>query len=396
MASDKKSQGGDSKNPGKKGKKRGKQQTATTRSQKAAAGSEKLAQKAQSSRPAQENFSSTKTRSAINKSWVNDLSVKTYVITFAATFGFVCFMLWGLYVPYLRSEASNSVGKGDAYLARAVALRDQGFEKIEISEMIDEKVNRVYPIVRIFEESGQYATGTPKDVALKRQLRTLIQRHEKSIREFDDLSEQLVTEAGVREDFVPLMERINTRANTASAHLDAVVGKDWDEQTQEEYVLLCNIDVPFLIRDLKRVRDLFDVESCFDRGMQEYIEAIALARLWPIPRFHLAELYKARGWSEFAMMEFLRVMKLDSDGEFAEKAFNQIVSFEGKHAEAEFNIGLAYLMKGDYANGEEYLKRFLEKAPTNIYGPKAFELIEHLEENDHRFVRRYLRDEIWT
>lgn len=328
--------------------------------------------------------------------------LRVYVAAFAACFSFVVIMLWGVYVPTLRSMAAEEVQYGDQFLERATSIRSLSREEtqkyIEIAEDIDEKTGKIFPIIRDYEQLQSIGGLHPDVPRILRKLEGELHEWEADVRGLDDYVLKIMSDNDVDETFDTLVSDLKLRATAVDEALDKVIGKKFENTDKDvfgTYSFLCQMQIPFLVTEVKRARDLFDDESCFDRAMQLYSNAIAKARFWSVPRMKLGNLYKQRGWPEFAMAEYLKVIRLDKGGPDAEAAFQEILAYVGRHEEAYFFAGLACLMNEDYDRGMEYLQQFVDNSPGHVLAPKAFQIHERLKENDRTYVKRFLRDEVW-
>jgi hypothetical protein len=153
--------------------------------------------------------------------------------------------------------------------------------------------------------------------------------------------------------------------------------------------------IPDFIESARKIQAFFHEESSFDMGMEAYFSAIAFARDWTAPRLRMAELYHARQWPEFTMLECLKVIKLDPESADADRAREILASYDGHHPEADYYIGLSRLLQGDRADGTSRLRRFVARHPLIPNAPKAYNLLNHMDRGHEVFVKTYLRDEIW-
>jgi tetratricopeptide (TPR) repeat protein len=333
-----------------------------------------------------------------DEKWENALSFRWHVTAFAAIFAFIALMLWGVYVPSMRHLSSEAMKTGDKYRDRAIALKsDSAVYQREIEEL-DARINKIYPVVAIFFEWTRTGGGSmdPND-PLNHGLVQGLKDAEQEIRGIDEFALEFVKGKGLNKDFQFLFDRLAARAKNVDQRLTATVGQPLDPVHYSEayYSGLCYTALPDLLTTTKKIRDLFSTEACFDQAMAEYIDAIGYSRTWSTPRLHMADLYRARDWPEFAMMEYLRVIKLDPKGADGKKAFDQLKIYLGQHGEADFHVALAYLIFGDKSAATTHLRNFLDRAPTNVLAPKAAEVLSHLEQGHDVFIKQYLRDEIW-
>lgn len=330
--------------------------------------------------------------------WENVLSFRWHLTAFLAIFAFIAVMLWGVYVPTMRHLSTSAMEIGDKYRDRAIALKtDTGKFQREIEE-VDARINKIYPVVAVFFEWTRTGGGSmdPND-RLNRGLVQGLKDAEQEIRGLDDFVLEFVKDKGLEGQFQFLFDRLSKRAQNVDERLNRTVGQPLDPVHYSEayYSGLCYTALPDLLTTAKKIRDLFSTEACFDQAMAEYIDAIGYSRTWSAPRLRMADLYRAREWPEFAMMEYLRVIKLDPKGSDGKQAFEHLKVYLGQHGEADFHIALAYLIHGDKTAATTHLRNFLERAPTNVLAPKAAEVLSHLEAGHDVFIQQYLRDEIW-
>lgn len=317
---------------------------------------------------------------------------------FAGIFLFICVMLWGVYVPVMKQFSKNAMKRGDAYWSRADQIRSDSTISFKDVEELDVRINEIFKLEeRYFEwNRGSAAPYDPND-ELNRTLVDKLKELAPKIRTIDDFVFDMTKDDNLGDTFAFLFDHLKSRAKNVDERLTATVGKPLVLQThtEEYYSGLYYAALPDLLTTLKKIHDLYIPEQCYDRAMKEYIDAVAYSRLWPLPRRRLGDLYRERGWPEFAMAEYLRVIKLDPSGEDGRLAFDELKKYEGANAEADFNIALAYLLKYDNAAAETHLRRFVERAPADVLAPKASQALRYLEAGEQIYIDQYLRDEIW-
>lgn len=331
--------------------------------------------------------------------WENALSFRWHITALLSLFAFVAVLLWGVYVPSMHRLSSKHMEIGDKYLARAVSLRtDSSNFQAEI-EALDSRINRVYLVVTKFLECMRLPGDGAIDPSNRLNYEVVqgLKDAEQDIRTLDDFVLGSVKGKGLAEKFQFLFDNLAKRAVNVDARLNATVGQPLDRvhYTEGYYSGLCTVALPDLLSITKKIRDLFSTEACFDQAMAEYVDAVGFSRSWSTPRLHMADLYRLRGWPEVAMMEYLRVMKLDLNGADGDAAFAHLKEYLGQHGEADFHVALAYLLRGDKAVATTHLRKFIQRAPTNVLAPKAAEVLSHLEAGHDLFIEQYLRDEIW-
>jgi hypothetical protein len=330
--------------------------------------------------------------------WQNALSLRWHVTAFLSIFAFIAILLWGVYVPSMHHLSTSALEIGDKYRDRAVALKSDSANYQREIEELDARINRIYPVVATFFEWMRPGgvSWDPND-RLNRGLVQGLKDAEQDIRGLDDFVFELVKGKGLERNFQFLFDRLKKRTENVDVRLDATVGQPLDPVHYSEayYSGLCYAALPDLLTTTKKIRDLFSTEACFDQAMAEYIDAIGYSRTWSAPRLRMADLYRVRDWPEFAMMEYLRVIKLDPNGSDGKQAFEHLKKYLGQHGEADFHVALAYLIFEDKAAATTHLRNFLDRAPTNVLAPKAAEVLSHLEAGHDVFIKQYLRDEIW-
>lgn len=307
-------------------------------------------------------------------------------------------LLFGVYQPWMRSMAEKSMRDGDIYRDHALRLRaDTGHVSPDL-EALDEKINGIYQIVAAYMQFGRAGGGSfdPADPLNRRIVQSIV-RLENDIRTVDDEVARLGQEYGLTETFAFLFDHLKVRGANVEQRLSATVGQPLTQQTytQQYYDGLCYTALPDYLETIKKIRDLFLVEPTFDRAMAEYVDAIGFSRSWTEPRFRMADLYRDREWPEFAMMGYLRIVKLDPSGSEGQRALAELRKFQGVHPEADFHCGVAELLLGRDEDALRTLRRFLGTNPTNVQAPKVAELIGQIESGNRTFVKQYLRDEIW-
>ncbi|MEK8022760.1 MAG: hypothetical protein AAB229_03030, partial [Candidatus Hydrogenedentota bacterium] len=306
-----------------------------------------------------------------------------------------------VYVPFTRYVSTKAMERGDAYWARAAQLKTDTSASFKDVEELNVRVNKIYRLVETYFEWSRNNPEDPYDPnsRLNRTLVHGLQDLEKDIREIDDFVLNMTKDDQLDQpgQFQFLFDRLRNRAANIEIRLNSTVGKPLVLQThtEEYYSGLYYAALPDLLTTVKKIHDLYIVEQCFDRAMTEYVTAIGYSRLWARPRRRMGDLYRERGWPEFAMSEYLRALKLDLDGEEGQLAFDQLQKYEGQNVEADFHIGLAHLLKKNNEAGLKYLRRFVERYPGDVLAPKASQVIKFLEAGEQIYIDQYLRNEIW-
>ncbi len=328
----------------------------------------------------------------------NVLSFSWQVKAFLALVVGITALLFGVYQPVMRSMSNEAMLEGDMYRDHALRVRADTTGAVPDLESLDDKINGMYQIVAAYMQFGRAGGGSfdPNDPTNRQIVQSII-RMEKDIRSVDDEVLKLGQDYGLVETFAFLFQHLKERGANVEERLSATVGKPLTQQTytQQYYDGLCFLALPDYLETVKKVRDLFLVEPTFDRAMAQYIDAIGFSRTWTEPRFRMADLYRERNWPEFAMMEYLRIVKLEPHSDAGQRAMAELRKYQGVHAEADFYCGLAELLTGDEAKARQTLRQFLGTQPTNVYAPKVAELLGHLDAGNRTFVKQYLRDEIW-
>jgi len=330
----------------------------------------------------------------------NQLSIKWHIITFLFIIVFVTILLYGIYVPSMKMLANKNMVHGDAFLIRAEEVKvgkalDSSNDSIV--ELMDAKILKVFKVVDAYskwQSNGiPFEESNPYNQEVVRSLKAI----EPDLRNINKYVNDVVKDKKLKESFAFLFDQLSKRSNNINSRLDATLGKPLNVQTYSEkyYNGLCYTALQDLLTILKQIRDLNIPEACYDRAMSDYYDAIMYSRLWTLPRFKMAELYRKRGWPEFAMEEYLRVIKLNKDDELAKKSFEAIKSYLGKHNEAEYYTAVAELIYEDNNSALKHFRIFLGANPTDILAPKADELIKYIQANNDYFIKTFIRDSIW-
>lgn len=328
-----------------------------------------------------------------NQPWENVLSLKWYGLSILILIAVICALIWGVYVPYLNHLADRHIKLGDAFHDRAMVLQTDTQASQEDIDGIDRRIDKASRVITMYFafQKTHYADPTGR---ITRELDAEIRRSEKDYRDLTQYVVEIAQRNKLVEPFREVIKSLERRDGQIEEYMDKLSKTPFTADDQD-YSLVLNMILPNLLGDARRVRDLFDAEACYDRAMQEYIDAIGLSRFATGPRLKMANLYRDRHWPEFAMMEYLRVIKLGPKSADARAAEVELRKYEGQTAEADFHIALACLLRKDYTQAEKLLQRFLDNQPSDVLAPKAAEVLAHLRKNDTRFVKRYLRDEIW-
>ena len=326
--------------------------------------------------------------------WENVLSLKWYVLSILLIVVILCALIWGAYVPYLNHLSGKHIKLGDAFYDRARVLQKDAQPVRENIDELDRKIDKVFQVTAMY--AAYQRTGYQDPTGRKvREIDASLKKTDKDIRDLTQSVIEMIQRNNLADSFQVVVARIKNRDQQVEEYLDKLSNVPFEGPDNQDYSLLFNMILPNLIGEARRVRDLFDAEACYDRAMQEYIDAIGLSRFATGPRLRMANLYRDRQWPEFAMMEYLRVIKLAPKSADARLADAELRKYEGQTPEADFHIALARLLHADYDEASKLLQRFLDDHPTDVLAPKAAEVLAHLRQNDHRFVKRYLRDEIW-
>lgn len=326
------------------------------------------------------------------------LSLRWFITAFLSIVVFICILLYGVYLPFMSHLSNESVAEGNAYRDRAMFLRSHRPTNIDDIEALNARIMNVFRAVDAF---GVWARTPPPNSApglpINRNAVETLKAAESDIRSMNEFISAMVAKDDFSDTFKFLLDRFAKHALVVEARMDVTMDKPLTGEyyTEKYYSGLCYTDLPIFLTLLRQIYGLYNTEICFDNAMAEYIDAAAYYRLTPVPRLRMADLYRDREWPEFAMMEYLRVIKLDPAGDLAADAFNSLRDYVGKHPEAEFHLALGYMMYEDYETAGKLLQTFLENAPTNIRAPKASEVLRHLRAGNEIFLRQYIRDEIW-
>lgn len=326
--------------------------------------------------------------------------LRWFIKAFLAILAFILVLLYGVYTPFVAKLSNDAIKEGDAYRDRALFLESHRLSEMGDIEEFNNRIIRIYRFREVygkFVRMGHHAARYDKNHPVNREVVETLKAVQGDMTSLNEFVGEMVKRDNLGETFSFVIDKFMKRAERVEERLARTIDKPMNEAyfTEEYYVGLGNTDLPDFLTLAKRIYGLYVVEVCWDNAMAEYIDAAAYYRLSPTPRLRMADLYRDRKWPEFAMMEYLKVIKLEPGGDEAETAFNEIRKYESNHVEAEFHLALAYLLYDDYANGEKYLQRFLEKAPANVRAPKALEVLRHLRAGHDIFIKQYLRDEIW-
>lgn len=327
------------------------------------------------------------------------LGMKWFAISFFGILAFICLLIYGAYLPWVSSLSSDAIAEGDAYFQRALFLKEHQSSNEDI-EKLNQKIISIHRFSEIYWIWMRHPDGNqrfdPRYPLHQEVLRTLKQV-EPDITSLDQFVLEMISKDDLKDTFGFLIDRFLKRMETTKNRLQAIDGKPLTHEyfIEQYYHGFGTTDIPELLTQTKKIYGLYSIEDCFDNAMAEYIDAAGYDRLSPTPRLRMANLYRDRAWPEFAMMEYLRAIKLDRDGPEGKTAFEEIRKYVGKHPEAEFHLALAYILYGDYQTAGNYLQTFIDHAPTNVRAPKASEVLGHLRAGNDLFLKSYIRDEIW-
>lgn len=329
----------------------------------------------------------------------NVLSFSWHAKAFVFLVVFVTALLFGVYQPAMRSLSDKAMQEGDAFLAHARVLQSDTGRANPDLERIDEKIHGLYQYVATYMEFMRVGASVLEDPGhpLNRAIVQGLVRLEPDLRTLDEEIIRLGEEHGLADSFAFLFQHLRERGANVEQRLSVTVGKPLDVVTysQQYYDGLSNTAIPDFLDTVKKVRDLFLVEPCFDRAMAKYIDAIGYSRTWQEPRIRMAHLYRDRKWPEFAMMEYLRTLKLDPSSARGAEAYAEVRKYLGQHPEADYYCALAELVLEREDEALRHLRLFLGTQPTNLLAPKAAELAGYLEAGNRTYVRQFVRNEIW-
>lgn len=328
----------------------------------------------------------------------NILSFRWHVTTFVGILLTIIILIYGGYRPWMRSMSNRNIVEGDAFRLHALQLRSDTAMQLTDLDELDDHINLIYQTISTYYELGRMGGASMFDQGnpLNRRIVTQVAALEPIIKRSDEICRQLGQKNHLTDSFSFLFDHLNKRTANLHSRLSVTSGLPYNEFTYpQEYTGICYTALPDYLETIKKIRDLFLVEPGFDNAMTSYMNAITLSRSWSVPRLRMADLYRDRKWPEVAMMEYLRVIKLDPHGADGERAMVELKKYLGKNPEADFHVGLAQLFLGDEAAGVHSLKRFLATQPVNVNAPKVAELLGYIEAGNRTFVKQYLRDEIW-
>lgn len=328
------------------------------------------------------------------------LSRRWHIATFFFMLALGAFLLWGVYQPLMRHYSNRHLSRGNLFMQHGVYFADDHDSDVKnLLNNFEIKILTIYEAQKSNERwiarEGVADAGLPA-------FREMVERYASLapvMMELNDQARSLLQMTGQMENFGYLLDEMTRKIRMGLPrikHLEEnFKGSFSARDAHRDCDYLGYAVVPDFLEAARHIQSLFDRESSFDIAMMEYMAAIAFSRNWSLPRLRMVELYHHRGWPEFAMLECLKTIKLDPNGADGRRAQEILLSYDDKHPEADYYIGILRLMQGDRGEGERLLRRFVAQHPTIPNAPKAWNLLTHMDRGHEAFVKHFLRDEIW-
>lgn len=346
---------------------------------------------------------------------IKPYSTRWYVLSYIGCVLFVAICLWGLYVPALRYFASNHIEIGDAFVARAQELErsaetlvsgdtspgDRPLGDTDVEELLlteDAELIEIRRRLNDYFRLNNYLSvirniPSQRDLAEERKVTALVRELAETTPELNQRLIQLIERHGLADTFQSRVESFRARAKSFQQALDAAAAAPLSPESISFYSNAMSFESPEYVVSMRTLVALFDPMEAYDIALREYVDASSIDRFWQEPRWKLANLYVKREWPSFAMEEFLKVIKLDPNGDAADEALAEIEKID--HFEQPFYMGVGHLLREEFDAAANEFERFVKHNPAALRGPKTEEVLRHIRNGDFTYARRFAHNEIW-